>query len=88
MAFSTDTRQFSDAVQHAVDITNGITPSVLALARASGVTANKFAKALAEAEANSLYRIEVSSVLQKMLVDSAVDEAKKKAKKGEAGDTG
>jgi len=83
MSFSTDTRKYKDAVQHAVDITNDVTPSVLSLAMASGVTANKFAGALAEAEATSLYRIEVSAILQKLLVDSAVAEAKaeKKAKK-------
>lgn len=79
MAFNTDTRKYADVVQNAVDFVNEVTPSVIALARASGVTAEKFAKALSEAEVNSLYRIELSSVLQKLLVDSAVAEAKKQA---------
>ena len=78
MAFSTNTRQYGDAVRHAVDVVNEITPSVLSLARASGVTASKFGKALAEAEETSLYRIELSSILQKLLVDSAVAEAKER----------
>lgn len=85
MTFSTNTRKYADAVQSAIDFVNGITPSVIALARAAGLTAKVFAKALNEAEENSLYRIEVSSELQKVLVDSAVAEAKKKEK--EAGKT-
>jgi len=77
MAFDTNTRQYREAVQHAVDMVNDITPSVLSLAMASGVTAKKFADALAEAEDTSLYRVEVSAILQKLLVDSAVEEAKR-----------
>ena len=77
MSVNTSTRQYADAVQHGVDIVNDITPSVLALARAAGLTAKKFADALVQAEETSLYRIEVSSILQKLLVDSAVEEAKR-----------
>jgi hypothetical protein len=78
MAFNTNTRQYRDAVQHAVDMTNEITPSVLALSIASGISAKKFADALVDAEATSMYRIEVSALLQTLLVGSAVEEAKER----------
>jgi hypothetical protein len=79
MTFNTDTRKYADAVQKAIDFVNELTPSVIALAKASGMTAKKFADVLSEADENSLYRISVASELQKIFVDSAVAEAKKKA---------
>ena len=77
MSFSNNTRKYSETIQDGLDCANDITPSVLALARASGITAKKFAEAIHDIDGNSLYRIEVSAVLQKLLVDSAVAEAKR-----------
>lgn len=78
-----NTREFTAPIQEAVGVANAITPSVIALARASGLSAKKFAEAINDARANSLYRNEVSYVLQALFVQSAVDEAEK-AEKGDS----
>lgn len=83
---STSTKKFSIPMQEGLDVANDITPSVLALARSCGVTADKFAVAIHEADENSLYRNEVAMKLQSLFVKSAVEEAKKKEKEAKDND--
>jgi hypothetical protein len=71
-----DTRQYSDAAQTGLNVASDITPSVLALARVSGIKAKDFAQAIHQSDENSLYRNEIAYALQKLYVDSAVEEAK------------
>lgn len=77
-----DTRKFASVQQEAVNIVNDVTPSVIALGRASGLSAEDFATALGEADSNSLYRTEVSQALQGILINRAVEEAEEDGAEG------
>ncbi len=63
-------------MQIALDIVNELTPSVLSLAKVMKVEPKAIAEAIADNEAVSLYRTEVTAFLQPILVKKAIDEAK------------
>ena len=82
---SFNTRKYKEASRMGFEIGQEVTPSVIALARQSGVSASDFASAIADEEANSLYRADLSNALQRVAVKQAVaetaDDAVKSLKK-------
>lgn len=75
---STDTRRLQSSMHEALNIADGITPSVVSLAKVAKVTPKAFAEAIADSMEISEYRSEVAQNLQKILVKQAIEEAKKK----------
>jgi len=73
MAFKSKTHKAE--MQEGLDDGNSITPSVIALARISGVKAKAFAKALVDEGENTTFRNEVAQALQRIYVAKAVAEA-------------
>ena len=82
---SFNTRKYKEASELGFRIGQEVTPSVMALARLNKIKPGAFAEALADEEANSLYRADVSNALQRVAVKQAVvdtaDNAVKSLKK-------
>ena len=62
-------------MRKAIEMVDGLLPSVVAIAKGSGITPEAFAKTLADREALSIFRNEVAVALQKRLVAEAAQEA-------------
>ena len=82
---SFNTRKYKEASELGFQIGQEVTPSVMAVARLRGIKPKALAEALADEEANSLYRADVSQALQRVAVKQAVadtaDNAVKSLKK-------
>ena len=69
-----DSKKFSGTLQEALSIAGGITPSVLAIAQVAGVKPKDLAGFVVDADATSLYRVEVAKALQDLLVKKAMEQ--------------
>ena len=72
MSFST--KKYKEASRMGFDVGQEVTPSVIAMARLLNVKASTFADAIADEEANSLYRADLANALQRVAVKQAVAE--------------
>ena len=68
---------FKGAQAEGMEVANGVTPSVLALAKVAGITAKVLAGAIADRDGIEAYRAEVSTALQAEFVKKAVEDSKK-----------
>lgn len=74
-----DSNKYKEASRMGFDIAQGVTPSVIAIARQLDIKPDAFAKALADEEANSQYRADISTALQNLAVKMAVADTAKNA---------
>lgn len=77
---SVDTKKYSDVMHEALEMADGITPSVLAIAQELGIKPKALAAALV-GDSVALYRTKVALEVQAALVEKAVADEKEAAEK-------
>lgn len=72
-----NTKKYISQTHTAVDVANQVTPSVLAIARGTGVKPKQLAEWLGDDRENSLYRAELVKELLSVFVAQAVEQEDK-----------